>query len=176
MGRALLLTGPPGCGKTTLLRRVVARLDCSAHGFFTEEIRVRGARRGFRLVTLDGQEGILAHVASRSPHRVGRYGVNLDVLEALALPALGAVLRAEALAVVDEIGPMEILSHHFREAIARLLDSPRPLFGTIVARSTPFTDAVKARHSVTLVTVTPSEREALVGDLLRKLEALTAPR
>jgi nucleoside-triphosphatase len=62
MGQALLLTGRPGVGKTTVIRAVVARLHGKAGGFYTEEIRERGRRTGFRLVALDGTTGTLASV------------------------------------------------------------------------------------------------------------------
>ncbi|MBU4398537.1 MAG: nucleoside-triphosphatase, partial [Planctomycetes bacterium] len=44
----LLLTGPPGCGKTTVVRRVIERLcDHRLAGFYTKEIRQQGSRVGF---------------------------------------------------------------------------------------------------------------------------------
>ena len=43
-----LLTGRPGVGKTTLLRKIAAGLSgLSIGGFFTQEIRERGSRMGF---------------------------------------------------------------------------------------------------------------------------------
>ena len=60
---ALLLTGSPGVGKTTVIRRVAAELPgWHARGFTTEEIRVGGRRTGFGLETLDGRAETLAHV------------------------------------------------------------------------------------------------------------------
>ncbi len=56
MTRKVLLTGRPGCGKTTLIKRVVNELAVPAGGFYTEEIRERGERVGFKIITLDGQE------------------------------------------------------------------------------------------------------------------------
>jgi nucleoside-triphosphatase len=84
MGRAILLTGHPGCGKTTLLRKIIERLPFPVHGFYTQEIRPSGVREGFEIVTLDGQHGILAHVSFPGPVKVGKYGVDLSVLEHLA--------------------------------------------------------------------------------------------
>ena len=41
MMKNILLTGRPGCGKTTLIKRVVEELALPAGGFYTEEIRQR---------------------------------------------------------------------------------------------------------------------------------------
>jgi nucleoside-triphosphatase len=81
MNKNILLTGSPGCGKTTLVRRVIARLNGPVGGFYTEEIRSGGARQGFKIVTFGGQAGILAHVNLSGPLRVGRYGVDLKALD-----------------------------------------------------------------------------------------------
>ncbi|PYK36728.1 MAG: hypothetical protein DME60_13840, partial [Verrucomicrobia bacterium] len=43
MTEKVLLTGRPGCGKTTLIKRVVSNLARRAGGFYTEEIRQRVA-------------------------------------------------------------------------------------------------------------------------------------
>ena len=79
----VLLTGPPGCGKTTALRRLIERLaDLRLAGFYTQEVRERGQRVGFEAIGVStGQHAILAHVRSRSRHRVGRYGVEPERLE-----------------------------------------------------------------------------------------------
>lgn len=64
----------------------------------------------FRLVILDGQEGILAHVNSASPLRLGRYGVILDALESIGITAVAQARSAKCLIVIDEIGAMEVYS------------------------------------------------------------------
>ena len=66
---AFLLTGRPGCGKTTLIRRLVEGLGVSAGGFYTEEIRRGSRREGFALVTLDGRTVTMA--ASTAPAATG---------------------------------------------------------------------------------------------------------
>jgi energy-coupling factor transporter ATP-binding protein EcfA2 len=90
MGRTLLLTGRPGVGKTTLIKTIAKALEARAGGFYTEEIRGPGGRKGFRLVTLDGQEAIMAHKDLREVGRprVGRYGVDVQVIERVGVAAL----------------------------------------------------------------------------------------
>ena len=130
----LLLTGRPGVGKTTLVRRVLEELnDVPATGFYTVEIRAGGRRLGFRAVTLDGQEAILAHVDIRSRHRVSRYGVDVAAFERVALPSLIPGLPT-CLVVIDEIGKMECFSAAFRQAVLRILDADTPLLATIALR------------------------------------------
>ncbi len=77
----LLLTGLPGCGKTTVLERVAEQLgDLRLAGFLTLELREHGQRVGFEAVGLGGSRVILAHVRFRAPVSVGRYGVEPDRL------------------------------------------------------------------------------------------------
>src|SRR5713226_4173579 len=84
-----LLTGEPRVGKTSAIKKIIdtiGREHCG--GFYIQEIRAEGDRRGFQLITLDGQTGILAHVDIESPIRVGRYGVNLDCLTSIGIAAI----------------------------------------------------------------------------------------
>jgi len=165
-----LLTGPPGCGKTTLIRKVVAQLPVPAGGFYTQELRdARRARLGFEIVTLDGQRGTLAHVDIRSPQRVGKYGVDLAALDGLAVEAVRRTLELGRLVVIDEIGPMELLSPRFREIVLDVLESETSLLATVVQRSTPFTDLLKRRPGLTLLEVRPDNREVLPARILSML-------
>src|SRR5207245_11078155 len=125
--RVLLITGVPGVGKTTVMRRVKGLLaGRRMRGFLTDEIRSeRGERLGFQIETLDGQAARLAGVGLRSPNQVGRYGVDLDALDAVAVPALAP--EEGAVYLIDEIGKMECLSGAFTDAVARLLDSTCPV-------------------------------------------------
>jgi len=89
MKRVYLLTGRPGTGKTRLIKEAIAGVGNKAGGFYTEEIRSSGGvRLGFRLVTLDGQSAILAHVNIQSRYRVGKYGVDIESLDRVGIPAL----------------------------------------------------------------------------------------
>ncbi len=166
----VLLTGRPGCGKTTLIKRVVNNLTRPAGGFYTEEIRDGGTRAGFKIVTLDGEEVVFAHVDLKTPEHVGKYGLDLSALERIGVQAVREAVCQQRLVVVDEIGPMEIRSVIFRDAVNEALDSEVPVLATIFARSLPFTDAIKCRPGVTLIEVRPDNRERLVSELSERMQ------
>ena len=172
VNQKVLLTGRPGCGKTTLVKRVVKNLSQRAAGFYTEEIRDGGIRVGFRLVTLAGDEGVLAHIDFKTSERVGKYGLELSALEAVGVNAIREAMQATRLIVIDEIGPMEIRSLVFREAVNEALDSESPVLATIFFRPLPFTDAIKSRPDVVLIEVRPNNRERLVSELSEKFRNL----
>jgi nucleoside-triphosphatase len=166
MGMAWLLTGRPGVGKTTCLRRVLEQLRRPAGGFLTEEVRRGGARVGFALVTLDGRRGTLAHVERRGPPRVGKYGVDVEALDRVGVPAIRGAVEAGGWVVVDEIGKMELASAAFRAAVEDALASPAPVLGTVMAAPHPWADRVKAAPGVTLIEVTVANRDQLPARLL----------
>jgi nucleoside-triphosphatase len=171
MNKNILLAGSPGCGKTTLIQRVVALLHCPLGGFYTQEIREKGTRLGFKLITFDGQEGMLAHVRVDSPLRVGKYRVDLEALESVGVASVQRALHENALVIIDEIGPMELFSRAFCQVVLDTLNSECALFGSIVKRSTPFSDQVKARPDVTVIEVRRDNRDVLVEQVLARLLA-----
>jgi nucleoside-triphosphatase THEP1 len=123
----LLLTGNPGVGKTTLIRAVVERLEgLTCAGFYTEEIRQRGQRTGFRAVTLDGRKAILASLRNHQ-HTVSKYSVHVEQFDKLVLRYLDPVMTPADLYVIDEIGKMELLSQQFRTRLIELLAQPTNL-------------------------------------------------
>jgi nucleoside-triphosphatase len=165
MMKKILLTGRPGCGKTTLIQRVVKDLALPAGGFYTEEIRQRGVRVGFKVVTLDGKESVFAHVNFKTPERVGKYGLDLAKLETVGVAAAREAVHSRRLVVIDEIGPMEIRSVTFRDAVNEAFDSGVSILATITARSLPFTDTIKKRSDVSLLEVRPDNRQRLCAEL-----------
>ncbi|MGD8236956.1 MAG: nucleoside-triphosphatase [Armatimonadota bacterium] len=172
----ILLTGKPGVGKTTIIRKVLRSLDAEPGGFYTEEILGPKGRLGFSLNTLDGRCGILAHVDCDSPHRVSRYGVNVPDMLAIGVPALNDALANNPLIVADEIGRMETFCYEFCGAIEQCLDSPKPVLGTIQMRRSRFLDRIRAREDVELIEVIKKNRGFLPGIVAAKVQKLlTAP-
>ena len=171
MKQVYLLTGRPGTGKTSLIKQAVAGMKGRAGGFYTEEIRTRGVREGFRLVTLDGQDTILAHVNKHSPYRVSKYGVNVDSLERVGVSALRKAAQECDLVIIDEIGKMELFSANFREAVLQIIDSGKRVLGTIMLNPNPWADAIKRKPQVNLVEVTRANYHQVLEQLMHWLKA-----
>jgi nucleoside-triphosphatase len=176
MKQVYLLTGRPGTGKTSLIKQVVAQMKGKAGGFYTEEIRIQGVREGFRLVTLDGEETILAHVSIHSPYRVSKYGVNIDALDRVGVPALRRAAQQGNLVIVDEIGKMELFSTAFREAVSQTVGSGTRILGTIMLSPNPWADTIKRQPQVNLLTVTRDNHQQVLAELLHWLGTTGSPK
>lgn len=175
MTRHILLTGLPGVGKTTVITQLAESLPTyHPDGFFTQEIREHGIRKGFELITLDGRRQFLAHVNFPGPHRIGKYGVDLAGFEAL-LETLNLSHSPSRVVILDEIGKMECLSPRFTEEVEALLNSSKMVIATVALKSGGFPANVKRRPDCRVITVTYSNRSTLAGTLVPKISSILNP-
>jgi nucleoside-triphosphatase len=166
----LLVEARPGAGKTTAFRSLAELMRESGKptkGFTTEELRERGRRVGFVVESLGGARETLAHVDLSGPPRVGRYGVDLEAFERVALPALEA--SPGDVVIMDELGKMELASAGFRAAIEGLLEEPVALAMTAQAARHQFTERLRRRPDVELIRLTARNRDQLPEELAERL-------
>ncbi len=161
--RILLLMGPAGIGKTTVMRRV-ARLgdNLPLRGFLTEELRQDGQRVGFEMQTFSGASATMAHVDLQTPYIVGRYRVDVDAMDRLMPGALDPG-TGPAVYVIDEIGKMECLSSTFVPLMESVLADKWPVVATVALKGDGFIERIKRRHDVILRSVNSQNRNMIPG-------------
>jgi len=158
----ILICGPPGVGKTTLVKKILENINLRAGGFYTEEIRGRSNRVGFKIISLDNQEGILAHINIKDSQRVGRYGVNINDLENIGARSLEQALKNDDLIIIDEIGKMEVFSEEFKEKVLDCLSSKKIVLAAISMVGDKFISNIKRRDDIILFKVTKENRNKLI--------------
>ena len=168
MNRILLLSGRPGVGKTTAIRRLVDLLPgLRLAGFYTEEVRdERRQRTGFLARTFSGVERLIADAGLPGSSRVGRYGVDVEAIDVLADSELA--LREDVdLYIIDEIGKMECLSQRFVAATRALLDSTQPVVATVGQRGGGFVAEARRYPGARCQEVTAANRDQLPEQVVR---------
>ncbi len=169
----ILLTGLPGCGKTTAIMKIINNLRSDkAAGFYTQEIRQNNIRKGFSWKRLDGAEGILAHINIKGPWRVGKYGVDVAGFEESVVPILGVEQTDVELFVIDEIGKMECFSKKFVAAVRRLFASERSVLATVAQKGAGLISEVKNYPNTEIFNLTRAGRDKTVAEILQILSFL----
>ena len=189
----LLITGRPGVGKTTVLRRAADRLaDLALRGFYTEEVRGgSGTRTGFRALPFGAGGGhsdrstsgsgardggdragsrpyggrIIASVEIEGGPRVSKYGVDVEGVDDVTRRHLTAD-GADAV-LVDEIGKMECYSDLFVSRIDELVAGDVPVVATVASRGGGLIRRVKEVPGTDLRELTLGNRDRAPGVLER---------
>jgi len=147
-----LLTGSPGVGKTTVLVRVVEGLKSKGYcvgGMFSREVRSEGSRIGFEIRNLaNNQYGWLAQVDQKEGPQVGKYRVNLLDLDGVGATAIAEAVNACEAIAVDEIGPMELFSNRFKEAVTMAFQSKKLVIATVHWRERGFLNSLLDKINV----------------------------
>jgi nucleoside-triphosphatase len=164
----IFLSGPPGCGKTTIVKGVAGRFPERVTGFYTEEIRdERGQRTGFDLVSHAGKRRAFARKGGVCGTRVGKYSVFLEPLEVWGLELLKPSSE-RPLVILDEVGKMECLSRPFRERVLELVDSRFPILGSVALRGAGLIRILHERPDIECREISPASRAGLIDRLARE--------
>jgi len=176
------ITGMPSVGKTNTLLKIIEFLEDLGHkvqGMVTEPIIEKKKRVGFYIVNWQTREKeVFAHIDIDTKDKVGKYGVNLNALEKVGVPAIeNAILDENVnIIIIDEIGKMEMLSERFCEVVIDALDSDKPIVVTLHKKSrTPLLQDVRRRDDIRILEVTPVNRNLLPYKIQKIMEEKLPP-
>jgi len=166
----ILLTGLPRAGKTTAVMQIIKNINCpKVAGFYTQEIRQGGIRKGFCWRRLNGTTGTLAHIDIKGHFRVGKYGVDVAGFEKSVVPILDAEDSDTKLFVIDEIGKMECFSEKFVIAIRRLFKSNKSILATVALKGSGLISEVKNYPGTKLFNLTRQNRDKTIVEIMQVL-------
>ncbi len=168
------ITGKPGIGKSTIIKEVIRRLKAegiAVGGMLTSDIHEKGRRVGFSIEGIStGEKGILAHTQlHQSGPKVGKYTVNLTDLDAIGARSINnALTRSEPrIIIIDEIGPMELKSRRFIEAVEKAMNSDKHLIVSVHQRSAhELVRQIKSTFEI--LEVTAENRDELAAVIMDK--------
>jgi len=174
LGEFFFLTGPPRSGKTTVINEVIDRVRARGirvGGMTTSEVTQDGVRTGFQVKDIsNGRMGMLAQVGGPAGPRIGKYTVNLSDLEEIGVKAIENAKENADLIVVDEVGPMELTSNVFVNAVEKALGSAKPVLLTLHWRAShPLLDRIRKEAPERLTTVTAENRDRLASEIEDRL-------
>lgn len=168
--RHIFLTGEKQVGKSTLLRKLIDRRALECTGFETRAFYLEGERRGFTLhgrVQMPPYENdcvVCARVGERKSVPV------LPVFEENGVRMLTLSLNAPApFLLMDELGRLERQAPAFCAQVLACLDSGKRVLGVLQRCDAPLVQAIAAREDVTLIDITPENRDAWLERLVRAL-------
>ena len=162
----LFLTGDKQVGKSTLLRRLIdaRQIDCA--GFETQAFYLNGERRGFTLhgrVDMPPYENDCICCA-----RIGEKKA-APVLEAFSQNGVNILQKSlegdKAFILMDEIGRLESRSEAFCAQVIKTLDGEKRVLGVLQKCGSALVNQIMSREDVTVITVTPENREELLEAL-----------
>lgn len=170
LSRHLFLTGDKQVGKSTLLRRLIEarKLDCA--GFETRAFFLNGERRGFTL-----------HGRIEMPPYQNDCICCARIEEKRAVPVLpvfeenGVLILKRSLAspapflLMDELGRLEREASGFIVQIEACLDADKRVLGVLQKCNSAHVARIAQRADVTVLTVTPENRDELLEWLCREL-------
>ncbi len=176
------ITGMPGVGKTSTLRKIINSLEDHGYvvgGIITEPVLKKKKRVGFYVKnwTTDEKE-VFAHVDFEHRDSVGDYGVDIEALEKISIPAIEKAITDENvnIIIIDEIGKMEMLSEKFCDIVIEALDSDKPIIVTLHKKSrTPLLQDVRRRDDIRILEVTPVNRNLLPYKIEKIMEDKLPP-
>ncbi len=174
MPNNLLVTGESGIGKSTVLLEAAEFLRPRAlSGFLSPRVSDAQADSGWMIEGFNGVAGLIAHPTIESEHRMGAFGVDMDLFERCIDAELESLGNADVV-MIDEIGIIGGWSEIFRDYVTRVLDSEVPVVAIVRLRDGDFSDQIKLRDDTETWTVTVENRNSISGEIARWAEAFDA--
>jgi len=175
------ITGLPRSGKSGVLQKTVKMLveqrknELTSKGEEHENYNIvggmlmepvkneKGERVGFECVNFQsGERAVIAHRDIDSRMRVLGFGIDLEELERVGVPAIEDATKRFEVIMVDEIGKFTVESDLFVRTVRAALEADKPTLMTLHKKSRhPLLQDIRRRDDARVLEVTPVNRPLL---------------
>ena len=172
------ITGLPRSGKSAVMEKVLSMLvdertreislrggqeTIIVGGMRTEPIVEGGERLGYKVIDIvTGAEAVMAHKSIDSRLRVLGYGIDIEALDTVAIPAIEYARDECEVIVIDEIGKFTVESEDFVNIVRSALQVDKPTLITLHKKSRhPLLQDIRRRDDGRILEVTPVNRALL---------------
>lgn len=172
----LFLTGKPRVGKTTILKKVIKKLELVPGGFMVD--RDGKERNWLSFYMLDARD-FLFFKNKEVKKRVfawreipgEKWNISLEVFNEFGSNLLKKGYDTDII-IMDELGRFELKADKFKKSVVKALDSPYPVMGILKDEKNPFLDSIRERNDVILYRVTEYNREEVYLSVLHYLNKM----
>ena len=171
----IFLSGASGVGKSTVIAKVLSRMDVTVGGFCSGYGPDRGEPDRLLYLWDAGDNPVfaddcaVARVTDNRPHVIaGRF----DTLGCAALRR--AREERVGLIVMDECGRLEREEMQFRAEVLSCLDAATPVLGVIGRGEGEWPEAIRNHPKVTVLEVTQDNRDNLPEQIFSMLKGSAA--
>ncbi|MFX1414131.1 MAG: nucleoside-triphosphatase [Promethearchaeota archaeon] len=132
----VLIIGPPRCGKSTLITKLISyykSMDYGLGGFLTPEITEAGKRIGFDIYDIQSDKKLLLARKGNyhTKYKLGNYSIFIEEFNNYLNELKSRSLETLDLLIIDEIGKMELCSQPFIFFLKEVFHSDRKILATI---------------------------------------------
>lgn len=175
----ILLTGKPGIGKSTVIEKFIRLNTLPSTWVVTTAILQpeTGLRLGFQANNSDGEEQIISHKKTIQSDKVigeNRVDVDIEAVDAMFANALDQAIQSnEKLVIIDEIGPIQLLSEEFSDSLKHAFSTHADIVASIHYSDERLSEYRTSPNNL-LLEVTEDNRNMLPDALVAITKNLTA--
>jgi nucleoside-triphosphatase len=96
--------------------------------------------------------------------------VDLTAIDSLAVESIQKAKLEGGLIVIDEIGPMELLSSTFKKEVLEVIKGDHDALGTVAKRKSDFINEVRKLPNVTILEIFPGNRDQVVEQVVSRFD------
>jgi nucleoside-triphosphatase len=166
----IFLTGNPGSGKSTIIKKLIEQMDCSIGGFIENKI-FEYNKTVFEIASLsDGLRGVIGETSGLKNTRI-----NPSIFETLGIKILSDSLKDSDVIIIDELGFFESSCKKFIMSVNKALDSKKPVIGVLKKYDSDFLNSIKNRNDTYIIEVTEENRDDALYETLKAVKSIGIP-